>query len=79
MFTVYVSSSDCLQFDWVSFVKTVVESKVEPVRSIHSSEPVIVRAPHYFKELVKLIQNTDPRYTHTLTHSLTARQRTHTD
>uniref|UniRef100_A0A671XVJ8 Phosphate regulating endopeptidase homolog, X-linked n=1 Tax=Sparus aurata TaxID=8175 RepID=A0A671XVJ8_SPAAU len=61
MFTVYVSSSDCLQFDWISFVKTVVESKVEPVRSIHSSEPVIVRAPHYFKELVKLIQNTDPR------------------
>lgn len=48
-------------FDWISFVKTVVESKVEPVRSIHSSEPVIVRAPHYFKELVKLIQNTDPR------------------
>ncbi|KAM8731774.1 phosphate-regulating neutral endopeptidase PHEX [Acanthopagrus schlegelii] len=48
-------------FDWTSFVKTVVESKVEPVRSIHSSEPVIVRAPHYFKELVKLIQNTDPR------------------
>ncbi|KAA8580550.1 hypothetical protein FQN60_013508 [Etheostoma spectabile] len=49
------------QFDWLGFVKAVVESKVEPVRSISSSEPVIVRAPQYFKELFKLINTTDPR------------------
>ncbi|GLD69167.1 phosphate-regulating neutral endopeptidase [Lates japonicus] len=44
-----------------SFVKAVVESKNDPARSISSSEPVIVRAPQYFKELVKLINTTDPR------------------
>uniref|UniRef100_A0A4W6BRE1 Phosphate regulating endopeptidase homolog, X-linked n=1 Tax=Lates calcarifer TaxID=8187 RepID=A0A4W6BRE1_LATCA len=49
------------QFDWLGFVKAVVESKNDPARSISSSEPVIVRAPQYFKELVKLINTTDPR------------------
>uniref|UniRef100_UPI0037E91C72 phosphate-regulating neutral endopeptidase PHEX n=1 Tax=Semicossyphus pulcher TaxID=241346 RepID=UPI0037E91C72 len=49
------------QFDWLGFVKAVVESKDDPARSISSSEPVIVRAPQYFKELVKLINSTDPR------------------
>uniref|UniRef100_A0A8C4I591 Phosphate regulating endopeptidase homolog, X-linked n=1 Tax=Dicentrarchus labrax TaxID=13489 RepID=A0A8C4I591_DICLA len=50
------------QFDWLGFVRAVVESKADPARSISSSEPVIVRAPHYFKELFKLINATDPRY-----------------
>ncbi|XP_034004572.1 phosphate-regulating neutral endopeptidase PHEX [Trematomus bernacchii] len=49
------------QFDWLGFVKAVVDSKVEPVRSISTSEPVIVRAPQYFKDLVMLINSTDPR------------------
>ncbi|XP_069015864.1 phosphate-regulating neutral endopeptidase PHEX [Embiotoca jacksoni] len=49
------------QFDWLAFVKAVVESKGDPVRSVSSSEHVIVRAPQYFKDLVKLINATDPR------------------
>uniref|UniRef100_A0A668A558 Phosphate regulating endopeptidase homolog, X-linked n=1 Tax=Myripristis murdjan TaxID=586833 RepID=A0A668A558_9TELE len=49
------------QFDWLGFVRTVVESKGDPALSISSSEPVIVRAPQYFKELFKLINSTDPR------------------
>uniref|UniRef100_A0A3Q1B2F8 Phosphate regulating endopeptidase homolog, X-linked n=1 Tax=Amphiprion ocellaris TaxID=80972 RepID=A0A3Q1B2F8_AMPOC len=49
------------QFDWLGFVRAVVESKGDPARSISSSEPVIVRAPQYFKDLMKLINATDPR------------------
>uniref|UniRef100_A0A8C5GKP8 Uncharacterized protein n=1 Tax=Gouania willdenowi TaxID=441366 RepID=A0A8C5GKP8_GOUWI len=50
------------EFDWVGFVKAVVESKDEPDRSVSPSEPIIVRAPQYFKDLMKLIKLTDPRY-----------------
>lgn len=58
----------CLQqFEWLGFVKAVVEAKGDPERSISSSEPVIVRVPQYFKELFKLINSTDPRYTDTHT------------
>ncbi|KAK9527491.1 hypothetical protein VZT92_014049 [Zoarces viviparus] len=49
------------QFDWLGFVKAVVESKVDPGRSISPSESVIVRVPQYFKELFKLINTTDSR------------------
>uniref|UniRef100_A0A8C5GKF4 Phosphate regulating endopeptidase homolog, X-linked n=1 Tax=Gouania willdenowi TaxID=441366 RepID=A0A8C5GKF4_GOUWI len=49
------------EFDWVGFVKAVVESKDEPDRSVSPSEPIIVRAPQYFKDLMKLIKLTDPR------------------
>uniref|UniRef100_A0A3Q3JB63 Uncharacterized protein n=1 Tax=Monopterus albus TaxID=43700 RepID=A0A3Q3JB63_MONAL len=49
------------QFDWLGFVKAVVESEVDPARSISSSEPIIVRAPQYFKNLFKIINTTDPR------------------
>uniref|UniRef100_A0A7N9B0C2 Phosphate regulating endopeptidase homolog, X-linked n=1 Tax=Mastacembelus armatus TaxID=205130 RepID=A0A7N9B0C2_9TELE len=49
------------QFDWLGFVRAVVESKTDPARSISSAEPVIVRAPQYFKDLFKLIDATDPR------------------
>lgn len=52
------------QFDWVGFVKAVVESKDDPSLSISSSEPVIVRTPKYFKDLMKLINSTDSRYQH---------------
>ncbi|XP_064797208.1 phosphate-regulating neutral endopeptidase PHEX isoform X1 [Oncorhynchus masou masou] len=48
------------QFDWLSFVKSVVESKGEGV-SVYSSEPVIVRVPTYFKQLFKLLNTTEPR------------------
>ncbi|XP_045567022.1 phosphate-regulating neutral endopeptidase PHEX isoform X2 [Salmo salar] len=48
------------QFDWLSFVKSVVESKGEGI-SVHSSEPVIVRVPTYFKKLFKLLNATEPR------------------
>uniref|UniRef100_A0A665X4W7 Phosphate regulating endopeptidase homolog, X-linked n=1 Tax=Echeneis naucrates TaxID=173247 RepID=A0A665X4W7_ECHNA len=40
------------QFDWLGFVKAVVESKSDPARTISSSEPIIVRVPQYFKETV---------------------------
>ncbi|XP_045077614.1 phosphate-regulating neutral endopeptidase PHEX isoform X2 [Coregonus clupeaformis] len=48
------------QFDWLSFVKSVVESTGEG-GSVYSSEPVIVRVPTYFKQLFKLINTTEPR------------------
>lgn len=49
------------QFSWLSFVRAVIDSKGDPDLSVSSSEPVIVRAPLYLKELFKLINNTDPR------------------
>lgn len=66
-----LSSSCCviisalpLQFDWLGFVKAVVRSSGNTAHTVSSSEPVIVRVPQYFKELFKLINATDPRYTH---------------
>ncbi|XP_068437863.1 phosphate-regulating neutral endopeptidase PHEX [Clinocottus analis] len=49
------------QFDWLGFVKAVVESEADPGRSVSSSEFVIVRAPQYFKDLFKLLNTTDSR------------------
>ncbi|XP_023805881.1 phosphate-regulating neutral endopeptidase isoform X1 [Oryzias latipes] len=49
------------QFDWMGFVKAVVESRDDPDRDLSSSEPVIVRAPQYFRELMKLLNTTEPR------------------
>ncbi|XP_077365580.1 phosphate-regulating neutral endopeptidase PHEX [Festucalex cinctus] len=49
------------QLDWLFFVKSVVESDSDPSRVVTSSEAVIVRAPQYFRDLVKLINATDPR------------------
>ncbi|XP_037550251.1 phosphate-regulating neutral endopeptidase PHEX [Nematolebias whitei] len=49
------------QFDWLSFVKAVVEADDDPDRIISSSEPIIVRTPKYFKDLMKLINTTEPR------------------
>ncbi|XP_061777527.1 phosphate-regulating neutral endopeptidase PHEX [Nerophis ophidion] len=49
------------QLDWLGFVKSVVESDNDPTRSIFSSEPVIVRVPQYFRDLVMLINATDAR------------------
>uniref|UniRef100_H3D7Y1 Phosphate regulating endopeptidase homolog, X-linked n=1 Tax=Tetraodon nigroviridis TaxID=99883 RepID=H3D7Y1_TETNG len=49
------------EFDWLGFIKRVVETKEDKSRSISSSEHVIVRVPQYFKDLFKLINSTDPR------------------
>lgn len=49
------------QFDWLGFIKAVVESKDDPSRFVSSGELVIVRAPQYFKDLMKLLNVTDPR------------------
>uniref|UniRef100_A0A3P8UJQ5 Phosphate regulating endopeptidase homolog, X-linked n=1 Tax=Cynoglossus semilaevis TaxID=244447 RepID=A0A3P8UJQ5_CYNSE len=50
------------QFDWLSFITAVVKSHSEHSSlSITSSEPVIVRAPQYLKDLFKIIHKTDPR------------------
>ncbi|KAK0143922.1 Metalloendopeptidase PEX [Merluccius polli] len=47
------------QFDWLAYIQAVWRPTGEPV--ISSSEPVIVRAPQYFKDLFKLINATNPR------------------
>uniref|UniRef100_A0A672GNE8 Phosphate regulating endopeptidase homolog, X-linked n=1 Tax=Salarias fasciatus TaxID=181472 RepID=A0A672GNE8_SALFA len=49
------------EFDWLGFIKAVVDSKDDPARSVSSGETVIVRAPQYFKDLMKLLNVTDPR------------------
>ncbi|XP_061661264.1 phosphate-regulating neutral endopeptidase PHEX isoform X2 [Syngnathoides biaculeatus] len=49
------------QLDWMFLVKAVVESDSDPSRVVSPSEAVIVRAPQYFRELLKLIDATDPR------------------
>lgn len=49
------------QFNWLSYVRAVVESQEDAERSISHSEPVILRAPQYFKQLFKLINSTEPR------------------
>ncbi|XP_055007227.1 phosphate-regulating neutral endopeptidase PHEX [Boleophthalmus pectinirostris] len=47
------------QFDWLGFVRAVLEASGH--YTVSSSEQVIVRAPQYFKELFKLIEATEPR------------------
>ncbi|KAM6953381.1 phosphate-regulating neutral endopeptidase PHEX [Aplochiton taeniatus] len=49
------------QFDWLVFVQEVVASKGDPALVVSPSEPVIVRAPLYLKQLFKLISSTQPR------------------
>ncbi|XP_061522224.1 phosphate-regulating neutral endopeptidase PHEX isoform X2 [Phycodurus eques] len=49
------------QLDWLFFIKTAVESDSDPSRVVSPSEAIIVRAPQYFRDLVKLIDATDPR------------------
>ncbi|XP_063063489.1 phosphate-regulating neutral endopeptidase PHEX [Engraulis encrasicolus] len=49
------------EFNWMSFIKASIDTKQHPDLSISSSEPVIVRAPQYFKDLFKLINATEPR------------------
>ncbi|XP_077592710.1 phosphate-regulating neutral endopeptidase PHEX [Stigmatopora nigra] len=49
------------QLDWLFLVKSVVESDSDPSLSVTSSEAVVVRAPQYFRDLVKLLNATEPR------------------
>ncbi|KAL2085856.1 hypothetical protein ACEWY4_019176 [Coilia grayii] len=49
------------EFNWMNFIKACIDTKQHPDLSISSSEPVIVRAPQYFKDLFKLINSTDQR------------------
>ncbi|XP_049605007.1 phosphate-regulating neutral endopeptidase PHEX [Syngnathus scovelli] len=49
------------QLDWLFLVKSVVESDSDPSRVVSSSEPVIVRAPQYLRDLVDLLNVTHPR------------------
>ncbi|MBN3299200.1 PHEX endopeptidase, partial [Amia calva] len=50
------------QFNWLTYIKAVVDTKLYPeLRSLSSSEHVIVRVPQYFKDLFKLLENTSKR------------------
>ncbi|XP_066534834.1 phosphate-regulating neutral endopeptidase PHEX [Hoplias malabaricus] len=49
------------EFNWLSFVKATIDSKLYPDLTIMSSEQVIVRAPQYLKDLFKLLNVTDTR------------------
>lgn len=50
------------QFDWLGYLKKVIDSKVHPhLKDIDSSENVIVRVPEYFKELFKILESEDKR------------------
>uniref|UniRef100_A0A8B9KSA5 Phosphate regulating endopeptidase homolog, X-linked n=1 Tax=Astyanax mexicanus TaxID=7994 RepID=A0A8B9KSA5_ASTMX len=45
------------EFNWLSFVRATIDSKLYPDLSISSSESVIVRAPQYMKDLIKTVAN----------------------
>ncbi|KAI5610234.1 phosphate-regulating neutral endopeptidase isoform 2 precursor, partial [Silurus asotus] len=49
------------EFNWLAFVRAVIDSKLYPELSISSSEQVIVRAPQYLKDLFRLVNVTDSR------------------
>ncbi|XP_072284421.1 phosphate-regulating neutral endopeptidase PHEX [Pyxicephalus adspersus] len=55
-------SSMVPQFDWLGYLKKVIDFKVYPqLKDIDSSENVIVRVPEYFKELFKILESEDKR------------------
>ncbi|KAG9485744.1 hypothetical protein GDO78_008697 [Eleutherodactylus coqui] len=50
------------QFDWLSFLKKVIDFKMHPeLKDIDSSEDVIVRVPQHFKDLFRILENEDKR------------------
>ncbi|XP_056595080.1 phosphate-regulating neutral endopeptidase PHEX isoform X2 [Triplophysa dalaica] len=49
------------EFNWLGFVKAVIDPELYPDLKISSSEQVIVRSPQYFKDLFKLINATETR------------------
>ncbi|KAG1943988.1 membrane metallo-endopeptidase-like [Pimephales promelas] len=48
-------------FNWLGFVRAVIDTELYPDLKISSSEQVIVRAPQHFKDLFKLINVTETR------------------
>ncbi|XP_051970428.1 phosphate-regulating neutral endopeptidase PHEX-like [Xyrauchen texanus] len=49
------------EFNWLGFVRAVIDAELYPDMKISSSEQVIVRAPQYLKDLFKLINSTETR------------------
>ncbi|XP_051537866.1 phosphate-regulating neutral endopeptidase PHEX isoform X2 [Myxocyprinus asiaticus] len=49
------------EFNWLGFVRAVINTELYPDMKISSSEQVIVRAPQYLKDLFKLINATETR------------------
>ncbi|KAM9436140.1 phosphate-regulating neutral endopeptidase PHEX [Clarias gariepinus] len=49
------------EFNWLTFVRAVIDSKLYPDLSVSSSEQVIVRAPQYLKDLFRLVNVTESR------------------
>ncbi|XP_053084068.1 phosphate-regulating neutral endopeptidase PHEX isoform X2 [Pangasianodon hypophthalmus] len=49
------------EFNWLAFVRAVIDSKLYPDLSVSSSEQVIVRAPQYLKDLFRLLNVTESR------------------
>ncbi|KAJ8375579.1 hypothetical protein SKAU_G00061590 [Synaphobranchus kaupii] len=50
------------EFNWLEFVKAVIDTSLYPeLKSMSTSEQVIVRAPKYFKDLFKLLNSTKKR------------------
>ncbi|XP_028824345.1 phosphate-regulating neutral endopeptidase PHEX [Denticeps clupeoides] len=49
------------EFNWLGFVRATIDSNQHPDLTVSSSEPVIVRAPQYFRDLFKLINSTESR------------------
>ncbi|XP_075054413.1 phosphate-regulating neutral endopeptidase PHEX [Mixophyes fleayi] len=50
------------QFDWLNYLKKVIDFKVYPhLKDIDSSEHVIVRVPQYFKDLFRILESEDKR------------------
>lgn len=51
-----------LQFNWLGFIRAAIDTKLYPeLKSLSLSEPVVVRAPQYFKDLFKLLNVTEKR------------------
>ncbi|MEE6469281.1 hypothetical protein FKM82_008561 [Ascaphus truei] len=50
------------QFDWLAFLKKVIDPKFNPeLKDIDSSEDVILQVPQYFKDLFRILESEDKR------------------
>ncbi|XP_072567484.1 phosphate-regulating neutral endopeptidase PHEX isoform X2 [Paramormyrops kingsleyae] len=50
------------EFNWLGFVRACIDTKLYPeLKSLSLSEPMVVRAPQYFKDLFKLLNVTEKR------------------
>ncbi|XP_016385488.1 metalloendopeptidase homolog PEX-like, partial [Sinocyclocheilus rhinocerous] len=55
------SNQYIIKFNWLGFVRAVIDTELYPDLKIASLEQVIVRAPQYFKDLFKLLNTTETR------------------